>query len=294
MTPCQLMLISLILLTSTNSDAQPQKKRAFELIIAHTSYRPGTIKLTKIIMDHTVDQYGPYKIVSGPEMNRARGEEEMASGNIHLMWGTFSKKRVDKLRPVYSYVVMAPPRVCIIAKGNQKKFDGITTLAEWNRRGLTTGVGTYWSDVPIYKENNMLLESTPKSKLLYPMVANDRFDCFNRGAGEIFGNIKKSKRNDLEIEDSLAFIFEGKYAGFLLAPDNTYLYKRIEYGIARAWEENAFDDAIEDEVNGQRESFKSLHLENRHFISLKNPDAITSSKIRAINQDFIDGFMENK
>ena len=291
---CYFLLLAAAVVTSFfTSSSYAKNGDVFELIVAYTSYRESTQKSLKIIMDHTVDKYGPYKIVRGPEMNRARSEEGMMENEIHVMWGAFSKKRLERLRPLYTYVTLASPRVCIIAKGTESKFFGVKTLDEWNRRGLTTGSGTFWSDVAIYRENNMLLETTPKSKLLYPMVANERYDCFNRGAEEVFDNYEKYKHLGIEIEKTLAFVFKAKYSGFLLAPDNSYLKERFNYGINAAWENNAFDGDIEYYNTEQRKKFKNLHFENRSFIFLENPDAVKNVEVRAVNQKFIEGFTNN-
>lgn len=123
------------------------------------------------------------------------------------------------------------------------------------------------------------------------MLANNRYDCFNRGAGEVFGNLEANKSLSIEIEPSLAFVFEGKYSGFLIDPNNRQLRERIEYGIKLAWDNGAFAPLIDEYLISETKKLEALDLHQRRFISLANPNAVDPSKVRAINQAFMDDFL---
>ena len=288
-----LFTTAVILFSVSSFSSIASTEETFKLIVSHPSYRNSTLEKLRVIMDQTIEKYGPYEIVSGPEMNRARAETGINSGELHLMWGSFSPSRISKMHPIYSFVILAPPRVCLIEKGTRAKFAGIKSLSDWKRNKLTTGLGTYWSDVSIYQYNDMEIETTPKSNLLYIMLANGRYDCFNRGAGEVFGNLKSHPDLPIEIEPSLAFIFEGKYSGFLIAPNNLELRERLEYGIEQAWSNSAFEPLIGRLLAEESEKLKALNLGQRTFIKVKNPNAVDKTKVRAVNQRFMDEFLKN-
>lgn len=290
------LFVIVIILAITLAFPVKASGRVFDLVLAHTSYNDRSVRLLNIILSHAEDIYGPYNIVKGPKMNRARSEQEMLSGNIHVLWGTYSMKRLVEYRfkPVHGYMLMAAPRICLIEAGTQGKFRDVNSLKDWNRKKLVTGVGAFWSDVPIYKLNNMRIETTAKSKLLYPMTAYGRVDCFNRGAGEVFGNLKKYPEYNLSIEKDLAFIFKGKYSGFLLAPESTELLERFEYGVNKAWEAGAFDSVAEGKISSERKFYDDLNMNDRRLIVLDNPDAYHHEDIRCVNKEFIASYFTDQ
>ena len=239
----------------------------------------------KVLLDYTVDDFGPYQLKKSIPMEEGRAMHQLEDGDdMDILWLAATNEREEMLLPVYIYMGGRSQgyRVCLIGKNQQYRFDNINTLDDWKHSGMIMGSGTHWADTEILEYNGIQVVTNPVSRYLYKQLGKDRFDAFPRGIDEIESNLKKhaSKQNELElaVEERLMFVYPLRKIIYL-SKGNEQLKKRLEIGYQRAladgvWQK-LFGDGSE-HVSREQE----LNLNKRLIIQLENP--FLSEKVLAM------------
>lgn len=128
-----------------------------------------------------------------------------------FLWRSRNPKRDRILVPIKVDIGerMLGMRVLFIRKGTQPEFDNVKTLDDFRRLGKTGAFGYGWSDIKVWKYNNLPTIVVDGSwGKIYKMLAhkNRNIDYFSRGIFEIF--IEQKQHPELDIEKNLIFVYE--------------------------------------------------------------------------------------
>ncbi|PCK07510.1 MAG: hypothetical protein COA42_13935 [Alteromonadaceae bacterium] len=251
--------------------------KAFGLEIIRLSIGASNHELFSIVLDATVDKYGPYRFEINDVSSQGRAMEELANNrSIDLIWFATSSEREQKLLPIRIPIDMGllGYRVCLINKNDQYKFTEISDKNSWERSGLSIGQGQHWPDTQILLANNINVFTSHSYHLLFDMLRAKRFDCFARSVREINREVKEQKLEDLSIERDLLFVYPMPSFAFV-SRDNLALAERIRYGFKVIIDNGHFQNYF---LRHQQERLQELNLNSRRVIRLNNPDLTQETK----------------
>ena len=230
----------------------------------------------EVILDYTVDDFGPYELVKSPRMEQGRAILELEKNkDINLIWLPCSLEREKRLLPIYVYMGgrAMGHRVCLIKKGNQHLFDNIESLQDFIDSGLVLGSGTHWADTEILKYNRIPVATNPVYGLLYSQLELGRFDAFPRGIDQVERNLRENgpegSGKNISIESRLLFVYPFKEIIFV-SKKNPALKRRLEAGYERAVKAGRCSEIFAAK-DGSLDMFESLNLKDRVIIHLENP-----------------------
>lgn len=240
----------------------------------------------ELILDHTVQDFGPYELVKSEKMEQGRAVYELATNDgtgsgIDLLWLPCSREREETLLPVYIYMggQALGHRVCLIRKGDQYKFNYISSLKDWIDSGMTMGTGAHWADTEILEFNEIPVLKNVTYELLYQQLAAGRFDAFPRGIDQIMTNLNKYGRSlNITIEERLLFVYPFREIIFV-SRHNPELKNRIETGFQRALKDGSWQECMFKWTRKKRQ-YDGLNLKDRIVIPLENP--FLSKEARAL------------
>ncbi|MDX1588334.1 MAG: hypothetical protein R3296_05300 [Oleiphilaceae bacterium] len=245
---------------------------AEELVLWHRNYQSEPVRaLVQMALDKT-PEYPDLTLVASKPMGQGRALRELREGRrskVAVANVATSPEREDQLLPIalpFDRGLLGY-RVCLIREGNQAHFDGIDSVASFNRRGLLIGQGRHWPDRIILQSNGLNVVTAAHFQNLFAMLRRSRFDCFLRGAGEVLIDLQQQDTKGLTVERNLLFRYDMPSYLFV-GPDNTQLALRLELGIRRAMESNDFNDYFNRYF---RPAIVELRLYERQTIRLENP-----------------------
>lgn len=223
-------------------------------------------------LNHTVPAYGPYVIdtCSSP-MSAQREIDEVIKGRlIDVLASEPGHRELDAATipiPIPIDKGLLGYRVALINEGQQPKFDAIHDLA--GLRTLTIGQGQDWGDVPVYRLAGVPLVTASRYDLLFPMLADHRFDMFPRGVLEITRELKAFSPNypQMRIESHLLIRYPDAQF-FYVSKDDPRLAQRIRDGLEAMLKDGSFDALFRAHFS---QSIADLHLKRRALIDLQNP-----------------------
>jgi hypothetical protein len=155
-------------------------------------------------------------------------------------------------------------RLGLIRRGDQARFDQVSTLAQLKQ--LRIGQGQGWPDTEILRANGLPVIAGPSYLGLFEMLQADRFDYFPRGVTEVWEELE-NRSAALEVEPR--FVLHYPYdAYFMLNRKSTKLAADIERGLERAIADGSFDQLFERHFG---ERLRRARLHERVVIELQNP-----------------------
>ncbi len=219
------------------------------------------------LLEITRAEYGDYQIIPFDAEPSAKRQALLISQgkSLNLTWaspGTVIASAdvisipVDILKGLLGY------RVCLI---NPENFPAtINRLDE-----LIIGQGLNWSDVDIYRANEIGVRQGPSFEALFDMLAVKRYQCLPLGADEVVftWREKKAEYPFLEMEQRLLIYYD--YPIYLQVSKKTpELARRLELGLAKLIENGRFD-ALFDHYHAQ--DLELLALRQRRLFCLVSP-----------------------
>lgn len=204
------------------------------------------------------------------EFTQARVNEEVRTGGaLDLLWTTADIETEKALLPIRIplFKGLLGYRIFIIRKGDQYKFDDITTLDELKR--ITVGQGRVWSDTRILEANGFKVVKTNKYPGLFYMVDGGRFDAFPRGVHEPFAELEQRPQLNLVVEKNLMVAYKMPFY-FFVSYGNPDLARDIETGLNRAIADGSFDQTFINAPSVQ-DIIKKANIKQRRVFHLENP-----------------------
>ena len=205
------------------------------------SYSPYFIGLLKLVVEHSVAEYGEAELVALPvSMSTARKFASLDSDVMDVLWTTSDAERekqalavkIPLLKGMFGY------RVFMIRQADQAKFSAINTLHELAQ--LTAIQGQDWPEVQILRNAGLKVETLEWNSSLYKLVSNGIVDYYPRSILEIQSEVVDAAADNLAIEQSILLHYN--YSNyFFVAKNNFKLAKRLEYGLLRSIEDGSFE-----------------------------------------------------
>jgi hypothetical protein len=125
-------------------------------------------------------------------------------------------------------------RLLFIPKGAQKDYDGVKTLADFQKLNKVAGMGKGWADVGIWTTNQLKVQGIDGDwKTLYKMVAagNRGVDYLPRGANEMITEI--AEHPELALEKNLVLIYQKDQITYV-SPTEANLVPILEKALKKA------------------------------------------------------------
>lgn len=203
------------------------------------------------------------------KISQGRINEEVANGNLDLMWVSTSIKKEEDFLPVRIplYKGLLGYRIMFIRKGEQHKFNNISTVDDL--RSFKLGQGRTWADTEILEANNLTVVKATRKDQLFNMLDGCRFDAFPRGSNEPFKEIQKYSNLDIAIEKNIALSYHMPFYIFV-NKSNATLAADIEQGLNLAIADGSFDKLFYANPT-VKDALKKARLTERRIIKLSNP-----------------------
>lgn len=215
----------------------------------------------------TRPEFGDYKVYSfGHESSAKRQALLISEGEIlNLTWaspGTVIARAevisipVDILKGLLGY------RVCLINPANFPA--GVDNIAE-----LSIGQGLNWSDVEIYRFNELQVRQAPSFEALFDMLAAKRFQCLPLGADEVAFTWREKKEAYpfLQLESRLLIYYDHP-VHLQVSKKHPELARRLALGLTRLQQNGRFEQLF-NEYHAR--DLELLALSQRRIFCLVSP-----------------------
>ncbi|GHG59268.1 hypothetical protein GCM10010919_01650 [Alishewanella longhuensis] len=234
-------------------------------------------ELIELALNLTAAEYGPVVLTFSGVMVQGRAEQELKEGKrLHLAVFAPSPERERDLLPVYFPLSqgLLGYRVCIIAYGQQSRFDLINSLQGWRNADLSIGQATHWPDVTILRHNNITVVTNPIYTLLFEMVRQQRFDCFARSLDELNRDLQSAHATDLVAEQQLLLHYP-QLSMIFVSRSFPQLAERLDKGLALAWQRGLVQQHFQRHYG---DFIEKTRCQQRRIIKLENPSLSEQSR----------------
>ena len=193
----------------------------------------------------TKPEYGDYELIESAQMEQGRSLIELTKRkNSKLDLASYgpTKEREEQAIPIRIPVLsgLMGYRLCLIDEKKQKLFDGIENKQQLQAKKITIGQHQNWPDTTILRANDISVQTTHKKKLLFQQLARGRFDCFSRGASEIYAEYLAHRAQGIAIEKKL-LIYYPLPIFFFVNKSRPLLAQRLQLGLEKLIESGEFD-----------------------------------------------------
>lgn len=219
-------------------------------------------KLIHELLEATRAEYGDYKVVPFDAESSAKRQALLISEGrvLNLTWaspGTVIANAdviaipVDILKGLLGY------RICLINPANFPP--AIRNLSD-----MVIGQGLNWSDVDIYRFNDIPVREAPSFEALFDMLAVKRYQCLSLGADEVVFTWREKKADYpfLTLEPQLLIYYDHPIY-LQVSKKSPELARRLELGLAKLIHNGRFD-ALFDQYHAADLKFLALH-QRRYF-----------------------------
>lgn len=191
-------------------------------------------------------------------------------GKLDLIWGMQTPDKDKHMVPIPVDLTdgLSGQRILLIRPGDQKVFDGVTSVKTLRETTLVAGFGEGWFDASVWKRNELPVYEFPnRFALIYPMVTlrNRRIDYLPRGANEILTDARTQK--SLIVERNLLLYYD-RDMRFYLSMHAVKYKPFIEHALKTA-EASGLKRRMIDQTFGS--DIKTLDLAHRRRIRLQSP-----------------------
>jgi len=246
---------------------------------------------TEIIMDTlyraleiTKQEYGEYQLITSKKMEQGRALRELSKykdSRLDLAHFAPTAEREQQAIAIRIPLIqgLLGYRLCLINEGEQSKFSQVTNKEQWLASDLSIGQHQNWPDTSVLNYNGLTVKTSYKYELLFQQLAKQRFDCFARGANEIYYEQRTHRDLGLVIEKEIVLHYPFPLF-FFVNKNNPELVARLELGLTKLIENGTSQKLFEYYYQAQIED---LNLKKRYVIELQNP-TLSYQTIQAMNQ----------
>ncbi|MDF3013589.1 MAG: diguanylate cyclase [Cellvibrio sp.] len=212
----------------------------------------------------------PYELITDENLiSQSRNIELVSSGQSDLLWAATNQQMEDTLLPIRIplYKGLLGHRIFIIRKGDQPRFDQVSTIEDLRR--LTFGQGKTWADTEILRSNKFTVITANKYKGLFYMLDGSRFDAFPRGVQEPWQELEDNSSLPLTVEQKIMLVYRMPFY-FFTTKNNGKLAKDIESGLNKSLEDGSFDRIF---LNDPmiKSVIEKANLKERKVFKMDNP-----------------------
>lgn len=242
-------------------------------------------ELYELLMDATLEDYGPYEIKSYSDATASRRQAQLLSEGkyLNVHWASpgtpIAEAQVIQI-PVDIQLGLLGYRVCLTSTINSINWIDISDQTKI--KSLRVGQVDSWPDFEIYRYNQINSIGTPSFDGLFDMLAANRLDCIALGVEEI-GVIYRQKKElyaNLRIEDNLLIYYD--FPVYLyVSKNNPLLAKRLQQGFEIIVKNGQFEALFKKHFS---QDLSQLNLSKRSLVCLESPyghnaDQCTNSKL---------------
>ncbi len=222
--------------------------------------------VVQLLLEETVGEFGPYRLVPAPTMNQTRALASLKAGELVDVVATTSNFERER-----DFLVVKPSihkslmgiKIFLIRKGDEARFAKVKSLD--NLRGLIAGQGQDWPDAVILRDNHLRVDTAPTYEGLFKMLETQRFDYFPRSLPEVFDEAEAHP--DLAVESELALVYPMD-AYLFVNKGNMQLYKRLQRGFELALQHGTFEKLF---LQKHAANIQRANLKKRRLFYLTNP-----------------------
>lgn len=227
-------------------------------------------ELLQLALDKTKQSHEAAEIVTAPIVAaQSRNIDLVKEGRgIDVIWTMTSKERETELTPIRIPLLkgLLGHRICLIREGTQAKFEGVKSVEDFKKRGLSVGSGHDWPDTQILIDAGFNVFKGSSYEGLFSMLEKKRFDCYARGVNEAFAEAETHADQKLVAETGLAIVYRSPIY-FFTSPQAQDLAKRIEIGLRSAIQDGSFEEVF---MKHQKANLELAKLDKRTLISIPN------------------------
>lgn len=209
--------------------------------------------LTTRLIEISQSKYGPADIgFVDVHMNALRAEKMIKKGElVHFLTGAYvggDQQPLETSSAVLAPIFVNEPiynnllgyRRIIVRLGEEERFNGLDSLAEFSRFKVGQGFG--WADVSIFRFNGIEVVEADAYQHLFPMLGRKRFDYISLAAGEVdhpFLAHPEFKDMFTVVDDVV--IFYPFPVHFFVSPVKPELADRLEFALKKMRSSGEFD-----------------------------------------------------
>ncbi len=230
--------------------------------------------LLKEALRRTQGQYGLASVEPAAQvMNELRIARFLQEGveEIDVMYKPASKDLELKLRPVRVPLDrgLLGWRVFLIRQQDQAKFAEVESLEDL--RQFTVGQGQTWTDVEIYRHNNLPVVTGGSYEGLFKMLMKGHFDYFARGVEEAPYELEARKEQfpDMFMEQTIALYYP--FPRYMWVGNNAKgdeLLLRLTEGLESMVADGSLQQMFFDY---KRDALRQVRLKTRKVLKIENP-----------------------
>lgn len=263
--PSLLLLVALLVNIGNSPIVYAQTVHHQKVDRAQDTYMLGLLKLALTYSDKNYSYVESTEVVS-----RARIVEQVADGNLSVMWTGASEAMEARLHPIRipAYKGLMGYRIFIIRQGDQPRFDSVRSLEDLQQ--INFGQGKTWADTPILESAGLQVVKTLKIESLFHMLDGGRFDAFPRGVHEPWTEISNRPQLNLTVENSLVIKYIMPYYLFIDPNDKALAYD-VEQGLEKAIADGSFDQYFYSDPQVVQ-ALELSKLKQRRIFTINNPN----------------------
>jgi hypothetical protein len=231
-------------------------------------------RVIKLALEKSRDKYGPYTYeISFHRFSHQRVERAMRDGTL-VNVASSPVWRLEEHEDPPLRVIPIPVargllgyRQLVVRKEDFPRFAKLKTLEELQK--MTAGVGIHWTELNVFRENNLPWLGGKDIAQLHFMLARSRLDYIPLGIAEVTQELAESPyRDELAIVPDL-IIYYPLPTFIQVSLGTPHLAERIEYGLRRSVADGSLDKLFQRHYGHLTNTLQSPEL---RVIMLKNPD----------------------
>jgi hypothetical protein len=238
------------------------------------SYSPYYIGLLKLVIEHTVEEFGDVTFVPlSVSMSTDRKFVSLTTGMTDIMWTTTTEDREEQAIAIKIPLLkgLLGKRVFVIRTEDQSKFSTIQSLAELAKYVAIQGTG--WPDVTKMRSAGLRVETMEWHPNMHKLVSDGIVDYYPRSVLEVIDELHSINNPHLIIEQNLLLSYD-LLNYFFVAKDNLSLAKRIKIGLQKSVEDGSFDTYFK-QYPGHSDALDLLN--NRRIFDLEKGRTATNN-----------------
>jgi hypothetical protein len=259
----------LLMLTSINLSAIDyiRYEKGQSALDPRVSYKN---ELLRLALEHTVDNYGPYKITNAaPRLNPLQARKQLQTGRILNVYIAVTNPGWEKETIAIKLPIrkgLLNYRVLLVHKDDLPLFEKIKTLKELKK--LTVGLLYQWSTTAVMNEQGFQIIKGSNYDGIFKMLDSHRFNFLPRGVNEIFGELEQRKDilKNVVVEPELALYIPSP-AYIFVSPKYPRIAKRLQEGLEMMIKDGSFDALFHQYYD---ESIAKSNLNQRRILKLEN------------------------
>lgn len=202
----------------------------------------------------------PYKSI----MSSTREIHSIRNGELDVIWSSGNEIKGLKAIKLPIYRGMLGYRIFVIAKDDQHKFNHIQTIEQLS--SLKAGSGMSWGDTIILKNAGLPVLTAHRSRNLWTMLENNRFDYFPLALHEPWEELEK--KTTLTDEKTLLIHYPTAMY-FYVNENNQALYNAIAQGMQKALNDGSYN-ALFYQSKMIQSTIKFAQINKRRIIEIPN------------------------